>query len=113
MIYGIIDGDPEDGEDCVMLLSNSLGELLYKINNLAKCLNKVISDFYIVKHSKYNSWKDVKSDHHFYYPEIEPFLWNTKGWLPVDKSKIKQLCVKLNYTYEDSKSNQSLKQSAS
>lgn len=55
MIYGIIDGDPEDGEDCVMLLSNSLGELLYKINNLAKCLNKVISDFYIVKHSKYNS----------------------------------------------------------
>lgn len=59
MIYGIIDRNPEDDEDCVMLLSNSLGELLYKINNLAKCLNKVISDFY--------------------YPEIEPFLWNTKG----------------------------------
>ena len=33
-----------------------------------------------------------------------PFLWNTKGWDPVDKSKVKQLCIKLNYNYENSKS---------
>lgn len=99
MIYGIIEGDPEDGEDCVMLLSNSLGELLYKVNNLSKYTNRTISNFYIVKCSNYKSWKDVKSDHHYYYPEIEPFLWGTKNWKSVDKSKIKQLCIKLQYDY--------------
>ena len=87
------------GEDCITDLSNSLGELLYKLKDYGQ-----ISDFDIVKCKKYKSWKDVKSDSHPYYPEIMPFLWNTKGWDPVDKSKVKQLCIKLNYNYENSKS---------
>ena len=91
MIYGIIDSDPEYGEQCVMKLSNSLGELFHKLY-ISKCN---ILESNIVKCKKYNSWKEVESDHHNYYPEIEPFLWNTKGWVPVDKSKIKQLYNKL------------------
>lgn len=105
MIYGIIDEDPEWGEKCVTNLSNSLGELLHKISNFYYCKEglKTISDYKIVKCSYYNSWKDIKSDTHEYFPEIEPFLWSTKGWYPVDKFKIKQLCVKLNYNYANSK----------
>ena len=94
MIYGILSSDPEWGEDCITDLSNSLGELLYKLKDYGQ-----ISDFDIVKSNKYNSYKEVKSDTHTYYPEIEPFLWNIDGWEKVDKYKIKQLCNKLGYKY--------------
>lgn len=98
MIYGILDVDPEWGESCITKLSNSLGELLYKIKDYYN-----ISECNIVKSKKYKSWKRCKTDSHPYYPEIEPFLWETKGWDSVDKSKIKQLCIKLNYNYENVK----------
>ena len=106
MIYGILSSDPEWGEGCITDLSNSLGEILYKITNFEYYIKgkKFIKDFTIVKSNKYNSYKEVKSDSHPYYSEIIHFLWNTKGWNPVDKSKVKQLCIKLNYNYENSKS---------
>ena len=101
MIYGILSSDPEWGEGCITDLSNSLGEILCKITNFEYYIKgkKFIKDFTIVKSNKYNSYKEVKSDTHTYYPEIEPFLWGINGWEKVDKYKIKQLCNKLGYKY--------------
>ena len=49
MIYGILSSDPECGEECITDLSNSLGEILYKITNFGCYIKgkKFIKDFTI------------------------------------------------------------------
>lgn len=94
MIYGFITGDPENGEDCVMELRN---KLVWTIAEVAKWKHDYPIYGEFVKCKSYNCVREVKSDHHDYYPEIEPFLWNIKGWKSVSRKEIIDICKRRNW----------------
>lgn len=92
MIYGILTGDPEDGESCVMYLRDRLTWAI------AEAWKYQLDHFRIVSCNKYKCVKDVKSDKHLYYPEIAPFLWNTEIFKEVPRKTIIKILKKRNWT---------------
>lgn len=91
MIYGLITNDPEYGEECVAYFYNSLKELILNTKDFIEEF-----DTY-AKCAKYKNVDEIVSDEHKYYPEFEPFLWDTEDWEVIDNKTIKKEKTKLKY----------------